>query len=71
MNMILSGICALPGDVNGDDALSATDYSLLVDASVGAVLLTDEQIAAADLNDDGAVDAFDAALLNLRLNNSC
>lgn len=70
MNMILSGACVLPGDVNGDDTLNATDYSLLVNASVGAVLLTDEQIAAADLNGDGAVDAFDAALLNLRLNNS-
>ena len=59
------------GDVNGDDTLDLTDYALIANATVGAIDLTDVEKIAADLNCDGAVDAFDAALLNLRLNNYC
>lgn len=57
------------GDVVVDNAVNKTDYEKVVQATVGAVNITDKaQFAAADLNGDGAVDAFDAALLNMYLN---
>ena len=59
------------GDINGDDTLDITDYAMIANATVGASELTGVAKIAADLNSDGAVDAFDAALLNLRLNNYC
>ncbi|MGN0554866.1 MAG: dockerin type I repeat-containing protein [Candidatus Fimenecus sp.] len=59
------------GDVNGDGNLDLTDYAMIVNATVGASELTGVAKIAADLNSDGAVDAFDAALLNLCLNNYC
>lgn len=57
------------GDVVVDNAVNTTDYAKVAKATVGAVEITDKaQLAAADLNGDGAVDAFDASLLDLYIN---
>ena len=60
----------LPGDVSGDGVLALADYALLASACVGALQLTEAQYKAADLNNDGAVDGFDLALLDLKRNTS-
>lgn len=57
------------GDVVVDNAVNTTDYAKVAKATVGAAEITDKaQLAAADLNGDGAVDAFDASLLDLYIN---
>ena len=57
------------GDVVVDNAVNTTDYTKVAKATVGAVEITDKaQLAAADLNGDGTVDAFDASLLDLYIN---
>lgn len=57
------------GDVVVDNAVNTADYTKIAQTTVGAVEISDKaQFAAADMNGDGAVDAFDAALLNLYLN---
>ncbi|MGN0520505.1 MAG: transglutaminase domain-containing protein [Candidatus Fimenecus sp.] len=57
------------GDVVVDNAVNATDYDKVAKATVGAAEITDKaQLAAADLNGDGAVDAFDASLLEMYIN---
>ena len=57
------------GDVVADNAVNTTDYVKVAKATVGAAKITDKaQIAAADLNGDGTVDAFDASLLDLYIN---
>lgn len=57
------------GDVVVDNAVNTTDYAKVAKATVGAVEITDKaQLAAADLNGDGVVDAFDASLLDLYIN---
>lgn len=57
------------GDVVVDNAVNTTDYVKVAKATVGAVEITDKaQLAAADLNGDGTVDAFDASLLDLYIN---
>ena len=59
----------LPGDVDGDGQLALTDYAFIANLSVGAYKTDDPYIlAAADINGDGAVDMFDAMILNQRLN---
>lgn len=59
----------LPGDVDGDGQLALTDYAFIANLSVGAYKTDDPYIlAAADINGDGAVDMFDAMVLNQRLN---
>lgn len=58
----------LIGDVNFDGFVNLTDYSLLCSACVGAISLSADAKSAGDLNGDGAVDAFDAAALNMLLN---
>lgn len=58
------------GDVNGDGELRLSDYSQTMQAAVGAIELSEEEYVRADVNRDGAVDAFDAALLNLWLSGS-
>lgn len=60
----------LPGDVSGDGILALADYALLASACVGSLQLTEAQYEAADLNGDGAVDGFDLALMDLKLNAS-
>lgn len=57
------------GDVVVDNAVNTTDYAKVAKATVGAAEITDKaQLAAADLNGDGVVDAFDASLLDLYIN---
>ena len=57
------------GDVVADNTVNKTDYEKVAKATVGAVTITDKaQFAAADLNGDGAVDAFDASLLDMYIN---
>ena len=57
------------GDVVVDNAVNTTDYAKVAKATVSAVEITDKaQLAAADLNGDGTVDAFDASLLDLYIN---
>ncbi len=59
---------ASPGNINGDDAIDATDAALLLSAAAAAGAggdsgLTAEQIAAADLDGNGSFDASDASLI--------
>ncbi len=57
------------GDVVADNTVNTADYEKVAKATVGAVTITDKaQFAAADLNGDGAVDAFDASLLDMYIN---
>ncbi len=51
------------GDVNGDGYIDAADALLCLRASVGLIMLTPEQEAAADVNHDGLIDAGDAILI--------
>ena len=56
------------GDINLDGNVDATDYALVMLASVGNFEMTDEQFVNADVNGDGAVDAFDAFAINKYIN---
>ena len=56
------------GDINLDGNVDATDYALVMLASVGNFEMTDEQFVNADVNGDGAVDAFDAFAINKFIN---
>ena len=62
ISLSLSGLAASPGDVTGDDAITAADARVLLRAAVGLETLSDEQRAAADLDLDGAVTAADARI---------
>lgn len=53
----------VPGDLNRDGVLDHADVKLLSDALLRLAALPDTAIAAADLNEDQRVDAFDLALL--------
>lgn len=59
----------LYGDVNGDGAIDNADYALMKQDSVSSSPAIDSGVyqTAADLNNDGVVDCFDAAILNLQL----
>ena len=56
------------GDVNLDGNVDATDYALVMLASVGNFEMTDEQFVNADVNGDGSVDAFDAFAIDKYIN---
>ena len=59
----------LKGDVNGDGLVDITDYDLLVKiVSTGEKITDNVMFQRADINEDGAVDAFDALNLDLALN---
>lgn len=59
----------LPGDVDGDGQIALTDYAFIKTLAIGAYEIDDPYIlAAADINGDGAVDVFDIAELDLKLN---
>lgn len=59
----------LPGDIDGDGQLALTDYAFIKTLAIGAYETDDPYIlAAADINGDGAVDMFDAMILNQKLN---
>ena len=51
------------GDVNGDGYIDAADALLCLRTSVGLIMLTPEQEAAADVNHDGLIDAGYAILI--------
>lgn len=58
------------GDVNGDGKIDMTDYDLLVSIISLQDRITDNiMFARCDMNEDGAVDAFDVVGLDLYLNN--
>lgn len=58
------------GDINADNSTNRTDYSIVKNTLSGTSNLTagSASEAAGDMNSDGVVDAFDAALLDLYLN---
>ena len=59
----------LKGDVNGDNKVDVADYDLLVKFVSTNEKITDNiMFQRADLNEDGAVDAYDASYLDLALN---
>jgi surface protein len=51
-------------DINEDGVEDINDIAFIISACVGEVEMTASQSAKADLNGDGAVDAFDAAKLD-------
>ncbi len=51
---------AASGDVNGDGAVDSKDARLILQYSVGSVVLTDGQLQAANMNGDSDVDSKDA-----------
>ncbi|MGN1161045.1 MAG: InlB B-repeat-containing protein [Candidatus Fimenecus sp.] len=58
----------LLGDVNGDGTPDSADYAMIKAYATGNVVFDDVQKIVADLNRDGAVDAYDAIYLDLYLN---
>lgn len=58
------------GDINADNSTNRTDYNIVKNTLSGTSSLTagSASEAAGDMNGDGVVDAFDAALLDLYLN---
>ena len=56
--------CTFNYDINEDGVEDVNDIGFIISASVGEVEMTALQSAKADLNDDGVVDAFDAAVLD-------
>lgn len=58
------------GDVNGDGNVDTEDYNLLVEIISTTEKITDNiMFGRCDMNEDGAVDAFDVVYLDLHLNN--
>ena len=57
------------GDVNADSVVDANDYDVIAQASACIIVLTYEQILAADIDGNGIVDAYDAIYLDLAMNN--
>ena len=58
------------GDVNGDGRIDITDYDLLVSIVTTQGKATDNiMFNRCDINEDGAIDAFDVVYLDLYLNN--
>ena len=53
----------LPGDVDGDGALSYNDALTVLRASIGLVTLTPEQEALADFDGDGGLSYNDALMI--------
>lgn len=60
-------LCML-GDINDDGEVNSNDYAMLRNYVQCCITLTEEQKKIADINGDGAVDAFDAIRLDLYLN---
>lgn len=54
-------------DINGDGVTNSNDYAMLREYVLCRVYLTAEQKQISDINNDGAVDAFDAIALDLYL----
>lgn len=60
-------LCML-GDINDDGEVNSNDYAMLRNYVQCRSTLTEEQKKIADINGDGAVDAFDAIQLDLYIN---
>ena len=56
-----------PGNVNGQGGIDATDVQCLMDYLLGMRELTENQLKAADFNQDGVVDVYDVQALYLYL----
>ena len=56
-----------PGNVNGQGGIDATDVQCLMDYLLGMGELTENQLKAADFNQDGVVDVYDVQALYLYL----
>ena len=56
-----------PGNVNGKGGIDATDVQCLMDYLLGMGELTENQLKAADFNQDGVVDVYDVQALYLYL----
>ena len=52
------------GDVNKNYVVDITDISLILNSCLGSDSLTPEERLIADIDDDGTVDAFDAAMID-------
>ena len=57
---------SLKGDIDGDSTIGGNDLKCFSSYLLGELPITEEQFAAADMNSDGTVDAFD--FLRLRRN---
>ncbi len=63
------GPSTIKGDANGDGKVDEADYNLLLKISSGNEKIKDNYMfRRCDINEDGAVDAFDAMYLDLALN---
>lgn len=58
-----------PGDLNNDGSVDINDYSMVKAYIAGTSQLTKTQMVAADIDNDGAVDAFDLFYINKMVNN--
>lgn len=58
----------LLGDINFDGIVDTDDYAIIRNYVMCMQHLTEEQLAVADLNNDGAVDAFDAIAIDFMIN---
>lgn len=56
------------GDANNDGVIDPNDYAMVVSYIMGQGKLSEEQKGFADINKDGAVDAFDAIAIDLIIN---
>ena len=63
------GPSTIKGDANGDGKVEKADYDLLVKISLGLETIDNNfMFDRCDINEDGAVDSFDAMYLDLALN---
>lgn len=71
LDLFLKGMppSTLKGDANGDGKVDEADYDLLVKISSGNEIIKNNfMFDRCDINEDGAVDGFDAIYLDLALN---
>lgn len=64
VNVSISVINALVGDVNNDSIISSEDTLLVLQSANKTLTLTGRELVAADVNDDGIINATDALLIN-------
>lgn len=65
---ITEAVSKYTGDANNDGVIDPTDYAIVVSYVMGQGNLSEEQKEFADINKDGAVDAFDAIAIDLIVN---
>ncbi len=56
------------GDTSGDGIVDENDYNSIVEMANGTKTPTDSELSAADINQDGTVDGFDAIYFDLLVN---